>query len=182
MKMNEIYLFFDENKNIKVISSEIEPYKHLNKIKIDSRLALDFFSGKKLMEDYFVKQNNLNLFTVEKKHTVNYNNIYTDLIKAKKKNDQYDLQIKVNNLKNQYEFSLSDFVKESLSTSEYERTLKFYVVKSDQINWILNSITVQIKDLIKETVIFNFKTPYESSLDNIEIITRRYFENIGLVQ
>lgn len=180
--MDDCFVFYDSDKNIKVISSDIASYKHYDHFKIDYNLALDFLSGKKLIEHYYVKHNSLNIFSLEKKHIVTYTNVYSDFIKAEKNNSDANLIIKFDNLLNQYTLALVDVIKGSIDQSEYNKILKFYVVKSDQINWILNSFDIKLQDLINENQVIKFNSTYESSLDNIEIITRRYFDTIGITQ
>lgn len=180
--MIECFVFYDDDKNIKAISSDVESYSQYNSLKIDEQLANDFLSGKKFLEHYFIKHSKLNLYTLEKKHSVDYKNVYSDAVKAKKRHQSCELIIKFDNLKKQYTFSLSNLIKEAIDVSDYNRILKFYVVKSDQINWILNTIIFRVEDIIKEDIHFEFKSQYEASLDNIEIFTRKYFENIGIVQ
>ncbi len=180
--MNDCFIFYDDEKNVKVVSSDLESYKHYNFFKIDEKSANDFLSGKKLLEEYFIKFNNLNIPSLEKKYSVNFKNVYSDAVKAKKNYDQGDLIIEYSNLKKQYTLSLSNQIKDAISNAEYEKVLKLYVVKSDQVNWILNVLEVKISDLINKKIEFSFKTSHETSFDNIEIFTRRYFENIGMIQ
>lgn len=180
--MNNFYVFYDEDKNIRAISTELESYTHFNYIAISETLATDFLTGKKFLENYFVKKNNFNVYTLEKKNTVNHKDIYSDIMKANKDyNSPFDLQIKIDSKRSQYVFDLSETFKEYINQLEYEKRLTFYIVKSEQHNWILNIVTLQLKDLIENTIFFDFKTS-EETFDNIEIFTKKYFENIRLTQ
>lgn len=180
--MSDCFVFYDEDKNIKAISSHIESYPQYNFFQIDSNLADEFIKGKKFLEDYFVKHSKLNTFTLEKKHTINSNNVYFDVIEAKNNLVDAELIIKHDKDKKQYMFKLSDEIKELIDTTEYDKELVFYFVKSDQINYILNIAKFRIKELLDDNKVLDFNNNFEISFNEISIFTKKYFEKIGFIQ
>ena len=177
--MNNYYVCFDNKKNIISITNDISSFE--NYFQIDSIIAEDFLHGKKHMVDYYVKHNQLNIYSIEKKQNLDSADVFKDLITIKHSSDN-DLTIQHDLDNNYWIFNLSENIKPAIDHTQYEKILKFYVVKFDQYNCLYNTIEATVKDLIQDKLVIEFKSDKEKDLKNISILTRKYFDKIGISQ
>jgi hypothetical protein len=178
--MSSYYACFNNEKNIITITNDISSYE--NYVQIDASLAEDFLHGKKYMSDYYVKHNHLNIFSIEKKQNLDSADVFKDLVSVKMTSGDDDLNIKHDVDNNYWIFKLSENIKPAIDHTQYEKLLKFYVVKSNQYNCLYNTLEVLVKDLIHGEIVIEFKSNKERELKNVSILTKKYFDKIGISQ
>ena len=178
--MSEYYVFYDNEKNIVAIGNDISSSTSNNYFKINKALADDFAQGKKNMSDYFVKHNHLNIYSLGKKLDIDSAGVFKDLTTLKILNEDVDLTIKHSSEENCWYITLSDEIKASIDVSQYNKILKFYVVNHNNYNYIFNIIELTVQELISDNSKVIFKSEKEKDITKLAIVTKKYFDKIGI--
>jgi hypothetical protein len=78
-------------------------------------------------------------------------------------------------------FSLSEKAKERLGDGVMQSTI-FFIMLQDDFDFLIRSIIIDIKELVKEDVIqIPFSSNIESKIDKISVSSKIYFQSYGLI-
>lgn len=189
--MNKWYVYFDNEYRMISVTNELSK-TNFDYFEIDEELALEFTSGRKSLSSYTVKITNLNQFTLESlfkpvdnsdkfvDSRENNELVFKDIVVVQEAIEHPNLVI--THSTHRWIFSLSQELKDSIPENQHDKTLKFFVVKKHELNFLYRKIDIRIKDLIIQDQIIDFISDNEHYYDQICVVAKTTIDKILILK
>lgn len=176
---NMWHVYYDSDKNIIAITNELRATGDYFSIE-ESRVT-GFIQGTQNIADYIVTVTNLNFFAIDKRYTTPSETVYKDIIVVPVIDNTLDLDIAIIHSDTQWLFKLSDALKTQGLEKQHSTKLKFYIAKNTNLNHLIRTIEFTVDKVVSASYAVDFLTDYEKDLNQISVISRKYFDHIGVV-
>ena len=106
------------------------------------------------------------------------NNIFEWITNSPTKNTELIVTWDVT--KKNWSFNISAKCKQRLSTGVFPSKFLFFVMLSDDFDFLIRTITIETSDLLNGQVTVLFSSKFEDDINNITIASKLFFESYGL--
>lgn len=171
------FVIFDNEYNVLKVTTEVTDKDTF--FEIPKEEAVGFSIGTKSLQSYFVKFSALGTYSLEEKKFEHINFMQNEIVEVLLTSDA-NLVISHSKKNKKWKFTLDDRSKNEINSDQYNRTLKFFIVKKDQPNNLIRTVELNLQSLINDEVTINFDTVKEENFTDVKVITKRYFNTIGI--
>jgi len=174
----DYYVYFDKDTG-DVLSLSNEPKDYENFVQVEFKEIERFFKG----EDNFInfkiifdKDGSLKFAHKNEGDLIFKNNI----IEHVRLNDNENI-LTIEWSKLGWTFNINERFSQHPRAKSLNAKLIFYVTKEDNINVLIRTIEMQLRNLISNgSVLVPFKTDEEKDIENVSIFTLPFFESYGM--
>lgn len=176
---NTWYVYYDTDNNITAVTNEIKPSGTY--FEVEENQVIGFIQGTSNIADYVVSINNLNVFSINKKIIFLDKLSYKDFVIIPLVNSDQNLDVTIVWTLHNWMFKLSDQLRNRIPKTQYNTVLHFYISDKSDLNFLYKTIKLSIEDLMKSDQEVRFTTEYETDITNLCIVTKNYFNNVGVI-
>ena len=175
------FVYFDTTGEILSISNERDVNNTASYIEIEYERVEKFLSNKVPFSNYKISLLEENKPTLVKK---TQESVYkTNIFKMIEPVVSESTMLIVNWSNGQWNFSIRESYKQQLKDLGLSSKLLFFVTLDTNVNLLVRTIEIDLKELINSTegISVPFISKFESSINDINLSTRRFFDSYGLV-
>lgn len=176
---NTWYVYYDTDYNITAVTNEIKSSGEY--FKVDEKQVIEFIQGTSNIADYKVSVSNLNVFSINKKFIFLDKLLYKNFVVIPFVNHDQNLDLTIDRTSTKWVFKLSYQLRNQIPETQYNTLLHFYIANKSNLNFLYRTIQIPIEDLINSDQEIDFITDYETDITNLCMVTKNYFDNIGVI-
>ena len=188
MANNKLYAYFDiATGNLLAFSNELRT-EYEYKLEVTKEQYHLFVSGIEKFTDWVICRtknvdHEFELIQKEQQHIVFKNNLLEKIIKST--DDIPELTIHWDAFNKVWIFIITDEFRqriydENLKSGISYKDAEFYITIANEPNFLLQTVIIDIKQLIQDKTVIPFASTYESYIEKINIFTRNPFFSYGI--
>lgn len=177
---NLYYVYFTEQGSIDAITNEKRSSSPHSFIEVEYKRVERFLVGKENFIDYIVSLVDKDTPVLVKK-TEDAGANTNLLVNIDKCSTDNTLNVEWNTTTKSWVFYIAEEYKSQFKDLGLSSQLLFFVTLRSNSNFLVNSISIDMKDLINsKSITVPWKSKAEENISNISVSTRRFFDSYGI--